>query len=102
MKILPVLTLFFSISSFSGQVSSEKACAVWSAFSNSVAESRDNGTPKKELIRKVNKMAGSGKEFTTDNAKFAIGIINMTYHEFRRKSPSEISQLVLIGCIISN
>jgi len=85
-----------------GQVSSDKACAVWAAFSHTTAESRDSGVSEKALNKKIDDMETANKGFTRDNAEYAKAITRMVYHDFRRKTPAEISNLMHITCKITS
>lgn len=102
-RMLWVATMLaISSSACAVPVSSDKACAVWAAFSHSTAEARNSGASEKRLNSQIDGMEKSGKGFTSGNAEYAKAIIRMVFHDFRRKTPTEISDLMLITCKLTN
>lgn len=101
--VLCAVTLTFGFAGAkAGQVSADKACAMWAAFGHTAAEARDSGASEQNYNQKIDAMAASGDGFTRDNVRFAKGITRMVFHDFRKKSPGEIATLVHIGCLATN
>lgn len=84
------------------QVSSDKACAVWATFGHTMAEARDSGAPEQEQRKKIDGINKSDRGFTKENAEYAKAILRMVYHDFRAKTPTEISSLMHITCKLTS
>lgn len=100
--LLTGVALYAPDALYAAPVASDKACAMWAAFSHTMTEARDAGTSERSLNRRIDGMELSKDGFTKENADYAKAIVKMVYHDFRRKTPSEISNLMHITCKLTS
>lgn len=101
-NLLAFIAAVLSCPTYAAPVSNDKACAMWAAFSHSMAEARDSGASERSLNRKIDSIEKSEDGFTKENSDYAKAIVKMVYHDFRRKTPGEISNLMHITCRLTS